>query len=185
MTFLEETQEVAGIGGVMLSIIYPEVYNTHLLVLLEMYQVRTCLAVPKLTEAVLELWQSPFSAFAVIANQEREFHWDNKGGCMLPDVLSMYSLYCRGHLEIPLGSCFAYNPGTNVVFPRYLMEHRASKMDGERVCIASFLRPNVGASLLKDNKDNPYSEADLGPPSAEYLLKTHKWGDVPEHVDIW
>jgi hypothetical protein len=52
----------------MLSIIHPEVYKAHLLVLLEMHGMRNCLADPEFTEAVFEDGQSPFSAFAIIAN---------------------------------------------------------------------------------------------------------------------
>ncbi|TEB34688.1 hypothetical protein FA13DRAFT_1598553, partial [Coprinellus micaceus] len=141
IAFLQETHVAAGIVGAMLSIIHPEVYEAHLLVLLEMHRMRNCLADPEFTKAVFEDWQSPFSAFAIIANRETEFHRDNKGRPMLPDVLSMYGSYQRGRLEIPLlGARFVYNPGTNVVFPGYMMEHGASKTDGERVCIASLLR---------------------------------------------
>ncbi|TEB06402.1 hypothetical protein FA13DRAFT_1807111 [Coprinellus micaceus] len=167
IAFLQETHVAAGIVGAMLSIIHPEVYEAHLLVLLEMHWMRNCLADPEFTKAT-------------------EFHRDNKGGGMLPDVLSMYGSYQRGRLEIPLlGARFVYNPGTNIVFPGYMMEHGASKMDGERVCIASFLRLNVGASLLDDEEMNPYREADLGPASADYLSKKHNWGDAKERVDIW
>ncbi|TEB26027.1 hypothetical protein FA13DRAFT_1796103 [Coprinellus micaceus] len=68
IAFLQETHVAAGIVGAMLSIIHPEVYEAHLLVLLEMHWMRNCLADPEFTKAVFEDWQSPFSAFAIIAN---------------------------------------------------------------------------------------------------------------------
>ena len=186
MEFLENIQGLNGIVGAMLSLIHPEVYDAHVQVLLEMYRLRSCLTDPNLTDTALRYWQTPFSAFAVIANRETEFHRDTKGGRMLPDVLSVHGSYCQGRLEVPLlGARFVYNPGTSVVFPGYLMEHGASKTDGERVCIANFLRPQVGYSLLENNPSNPYREAAMGPPTVEYLSKIHKWGEVKERADIW
>ena len=68
---------------------------------------------------------------------------------MLLDLLATFGRYTQGRLEVPLlGARFVYNPSTALLFPGYLLEHGASSAEGERICMASFIRPNVGYGVL-------------------------------------
>ena len=73
-----------------------------------------------------------------------------------------------------------YNLKTAFVLPGYLMQHGASQTEGERVCIASFMRPTVGEGILKGGYEA------FGPPTTDDLVESFGLM-LPEEpaVDIW
>lgn len=157
--------------GTLLSLVHPELFDMQYKVLLEVYRKlhsQQCpVSDPELTEKIFEYWSTPFSGFAVIANRETPFHRDTKGGRTMLDILSVFGEYSGGRLEIPLlNARFVYDPRTAFVLPGYLMQHGASRTNGERVCIASYMRPLVGEGVLKGGYEA------LGPPSADELMES-------------
>ncbi|KAJ3544401.1 hypothetical protein NMY22_g2791 [Coprinellus aureogranulatus] len=181
LEFVERLEEVNALIGALLGVIQPGVFQRQMEVLQELYHVRGELAHCEAIEALFQSWSTPFNAFAVIANRETVFHRDNKGGIMLPDILSVFGRYRQGRLEVPLlGARFVYNPGASILLPGYLLEHGASKTNGERICLASFIRPQVGESLVQG-----YDVGDLGPPDTELLAKRNQWPTPTFAKNIW
>ncbi|KAJ2930456.1 hypothetical protein H1R20_g6633, partial [Candolleomyces eurysporus] len=182
---LEDLMETNVIIGVLLSLIHPSLFDMQFQVLLEVYRKlhsqRCPVTNPELTEAVFEHWSTPFSGFAIIANRETPLHRDTQGGRTMLDILSVLGDHSGGRLEIPLlNARFVYNPKTAFVLPGYLMQHGASRTEGERVCIASYMRPTVGEGILKGGYEA------LGPPTTDDLMESFGLM-LPEEpaADIW
>ncbi|KAJ2927250.1 hypothetical protein H1R20_g9842, partial [Candolleomyces eurysporus] len=182
---LEDLMETNVIIGVLLSLIHPSLFDMQFQVLLEVYRKlhsqRCPVTNPELTEAVFEHRSTPFSGFAIIANRETPLHQDTQGGRTMLDILSVFGDHSGGRLEIPLlNARFVYNPKTAFVLPGYLMQHGASRTEGERVCIASYMRPTVGEGILKGGYEA------LGPPTTDDLMESFGLM-LPEEpaADIW
>lgn len=112
----------------------------------------------------LQEWASPFTGVAVISNRETPFHRDMKGGKMLYDLVATFGSYEGGRFEVPLmGRRFVYDPGTVFILPGFAFEHGAAPVDGDRVCLAHFFKPNVGYGVYDKYQEIP-------PPTAEYLF---------------
>lgn len=154
--------------GVLLSLVHPELYRVQMDVLHEICRGKLKVNHDEHMQALFNHWSTPFTAFALIVNRETPYHRDTQGGQTMLDVLATFGRYSNGHLNVPLlGSRFVYNPGTLFILPGHLLEHGASQTPGERVCLASFFRPNVGCSVLRE----AYHE--LGPPQIDSLARHH------------
>lgn len=159
-------ERVNALIGTVLSLVHPVLYQKQIAVLEAIYGTEFVVGNREWMEELFESWSTPFNAFSLVVNRESIMHRDKGGGPKMLDILATFGHYSGGRLEIPLLGCrLIYNPGTIVVFPGYLMEHGASVTKGERVCIASFFRPNVGQGALGCR----YRPAD--PPSEESLIK--------------
>lgn len=166
--FLESETDTNALIGVLLSLVHPDLYAMQMEVLKELRGGKLEVNNGAHMHTLFNHWSTPFTAFALIVNRETQCHRDTQGGQTLLDVLATFGRYSSGRLNVPLlGSRFVYNPGTSFVLPGHLLEHGASRAHGERVCLASFFRPNVGCGVLRD----AYRE--VGPPEVGDLARHH------------
>lgn len=164
----------------MLAIIHPDLFDQQLEILGRLASGGVRVANPDLMQQLFELWSTPFNAVAIISNRETELHRDLKGGRRLLDVLATFGNYTDGRFEVPLlGSRFIYTPGTCIALPGFVFEHGASRTNGDRICLASFIRPNVGDAALGE-----YRERSL--PTLKEIYSYHGL-ELPEVIaeDIW
>ncbi|KAF5340980.1 hypothetical protein D9611_005880 [Ephemerocybe angulata] len=182
LLFLERLEDTNALMGALLFLVHPDLYNQQMAVLLELKGGHAKTGDRELMKRAFTVWSTPFTGFSVIANRETVFHRDNKGGQVLFDLVASFGRYRHGRFEVPLlGARFAYDPGTAFVLPGYLLEHGASKTDGERICIASFFKPAVGYGALP----NQYKE--VPPPTLDHLRTIHGLS-TPRSMDgegIW
>ncbi|KAJ3537963.1 hypothetical protein NMY22_g5369 [Coprinellus aureogranulatus] len=170
--FVASERDTNALLGVILALAHPRLYDLQMEVLAALHHGKVEVENRERLDILLEHWSSPFTAFALIANRETPFHHDTNGGKMLLDLLATFGRYSKGRLDVPLmGSRFMYNPCTAILLPGYLFEHGACRTDGERICLASFFRPNVGYGTLPHYREIP-------PPSIDTLVDLHEL-DVP------
>ena len=113
---------------------------------------------------VLKTWAFPCSALQVICNRCCPTHRDFQGGAENFDILATVGNYTGACFEVPtLGVRFAYEPGTIVVLLSYLLEHGVSEVQGDRITIAGFHRPDVHKQFMHTLDHN------LPPPTIQYL----------------
>lgn len=163
--FIDDETSTMALLGALLSIIHPDLYDMQLEVLKRLNNNTSQVEVKHhdVMHAALDKWSSPFTGMAVISNRKTPFHRDMKGGKLLYDMVATFGAYKGGRFEVPLlGRRFVYNPGTVFVLPGYLFEHGASRVQGDRVCIAQFIKPNVGYGVYRK-----YIE--ISPPTVEHL----------------
>lgn len=92
---------------------------------------------------MLEQWAAPFNAMSIISNRESPIHRDPGSRPAWSDLLLALGEYQDGRLELPgLGLLYRYNPGTIVGFSGCAFAHGA-KCDGDRACIAWYMKDNV------------------------------------------
>ncbi|KAJ3547379.1 hypothetical protein NMY22_g1668 [Coprinellus aureogranulatus] len=168
--------------GSLLGVLHPEFYNQQMEVYEQMNDhPERHTAEPELTQSLLDDWYTPFDGFALVANHEGESERHSNGGLFCMDILGAFGSYRGGRLEVPLlGRRFVYNPGTAFALPGSLFEHGASRVDGERICLTSFMKPAVGRGILGDRWQ------DILPPTADFL-STAFFFKLPEveSNDIW
>jgi RNA polymerase subunit RPABC4/transcription elongation factor Spt4 len=93
---------------------------------------------------VLTLWPSIFNGLQAISNRECPIHRDHNTRCEWYDLLATIGPYRSAILEMPgLGLQFAYNAGTLVGLCGKMLRHGVSEADGERICLAQYMRENV------------------------------------------
>jgi hypothetical protein len=166
MEFLEAECETGTLIGALLALIHPELFEQQVQVLEALAVGHTAQYNRPLMMKAFDHWATPFSAFALIANCETPTHRDGLGGKLLFDIVAAFRQYTQGRFEIPLlNAQFVYNSGTAIALPGAILEHSASKTDGERICIASFIKPNVGYGTLGEAYREP------GPPSIARLTE--------------
>lgn len=160
---------VNALAGAVLSVVHPQLFDAQLRAFDEMWRVRATGLHPELMEQTLENWSTPFNTFTLISNQGIASYQDSKDMHTLPHMLSAFGKYKYGRLKVPLlDSSFLFNPGAVVILPADLIEPGAKQPEGEgeRICIASFVKPAIGNSLLWRDQ---YDIDSLKPPSARYL----------------
>lgn len=92
----------------------------------------------------LKFWTSPFSGISVISNRETPVHRDVNGRHPWYDILATFGQYSKGHLELPgLGYRLQYNPGTVVALAGKVVRHGVPRVQGNRVCMAYYMRNKV------------------------------------------
>ncbi|KAJ3536045.1 hypothetical protein NMY22_g6207 [Coprinellus aureogranulatus] len=154
--FLEDEIDTNAIIGAVLAIVHPELFDMQVDVLARLNNGEITVKHEETMEKVLQYWSSPFTGFALISNRETPFHRDTQGGKLLYDLVATFGRYRRGRFAVPLfGSRFAYGPGTVFILPRFLFEHGASSVMGDRVCFANFFKPKVGYALNPQYREVP------------------------------
>lgn len=109
-------------------------------------QIATSVAVNHRQEMLdlLEHWCSPFHCFQLVVNRETREHRDTRGWPLGFDLLSTFGSYTGGVLSLPtIGITCDYNPGTVTGLMGKILTHGVRAVDGERFCIAQFVRPGV------------------------------------------
>ena len=99
-------------------------------------------------EDVVKLWYSIFNGAQVISNRETPVHRDNNSRSEWYDLLTTVGPYQEAILELPgVGLRFQYHSGTVVGLCGRVLSHGVSDADGERICLAYYMRENVQARL--------------------------------------
>jgi hypothetical protein len=97
---------------------------------------------------VVELWYCIFNGASVISNRETPMHRDNFSRCQWYDLLTTVGPYQEAILELPgVGLRFKYASGTVVGLCGRILRHGVSDADGERICVAHYMRENVQRRL--------------------------------------
>jgi len=92
----------------------------------------------------VELWPSVYTAMQVIVNRVTIPHRD-EGGCPTHyDLLASIGSHHGASLDLPdLGLSLLYSPGTLVSLCGKLFIHEVCQWEGERICLAHFIKDTV------------------------------------------
>ena len=97
---------------------------------------------------ILPRYRSPFTAYSVISNRKTPVHRDNYSRAEWFNLLATVGKYVGGKMRLPgLGITLAYEAGTVVNICGLLIRHGVDEVEGNRVCIAHFMREKVHQRL--------------------------------------
>jgi hypothetical protein len=134
------------IGGI-LSIVHPKLYEAGKEAIVYLDEHPDMADRPERLRQLLQLWSAPFHGLSVISNRVTPVHRDSNGGKKWMDILVALGDYTEGFLELPgVGIRFEYLPGTVVAISGRVIAHSA-ECDGDRACIAYYMREKVQARL--------------------------------------
>lgn len=174
---ISDLMESNAIIGAVFSLLHPDAFNRQVNAHQRIYKEHWRTSDSVLTNLAYQHWSSPFNGIAALCNRETPYHRDLSGGPMMHDFLSTFGRYDEGRFEVPvLRARFPYNPGTGVLIPGYLFEHGVARVEGERICLAGFIRPEVCRYAYGESQDGLW--VDEGPPCVRWL--SYHWGwDAP------
>jgi hypothetical protein len=130
------------LGG-LTSILNPHVFKVGVDIIRAIHTTPDLVQKRETLQEILAIWSTPFTALSLMNNRKTPVHRDNGSGFTANDMLTTIGSYMNGILDLPsLGCRFRYNSGTVVFFSGRLLTHAASA-DGERLCIAQYLRESV------------------------------------------
>jgi len=94
-----------------------------------------------------KIWGSVFTALTVISGRKAIPHIDSHGSCKLLDALVTLGTAQGANINLlEIGATLAYKPGTSVFFSGRGWTHEVPDWGfGERVCYASYARPEMMA----------------------------------------
>jgi hypothetical protein len=153
-SWLQCMAPVLSIHSGILKLIHPSQYHggTHCL--------STLRRMPQFQTHV-ERWPSVFNAMAVVANRETLYHRDGDSHRQWFDLLATYGNYSKGQFSVPgIGVDFAYGPGTVIAFCGNILRHGVPHCDGDRVCIAQYMRARVHDRMGSKNVGWSYAHED-------------------------
>lgn len=140
MTAMSDTFTL--LGG-LTSILNPHVFKAGMEIIRAIHTTPEIVQKRESLQEILGVWSTPFTALSLMNNRKTPVHRDNGSGFTANDMLMTIGPYNNGILDIPsLGCHFRYDSGTVVSFSGRLLTHAASA-DGERLCIAQYLRESV------------------------------------------
>jgi hypothetical protein len=152
LVFIKDMKEIFSLTGAALRILHPSQYEVGMKAWRQLeskVEALTAEGFAEVTQKAVEAWASPFTVAQVISNRESPLHCDTKGFPCWYDCLLTFGEHERLHLGVPgLGSKFLYKPGTAVFLLSNVLEHEVPKVQGDRGCIANFMRPEVVSYLL-------------------------------------
>jgi len=144
--WLTEAAESFALMGAFLWIIHPELYLTGRRVFHTMAQHPTMVREGIAVLDVLSYWTSPFSGYSIISNRMTPFHRDNYSRSSWYDFLIPLGPYSGARLVFAnLNVEVQYDSGTMVAFLGKILRHAVPPTEGDRVCIAQYMRDNVHA----------------------------------------
>jgi hypothetical protein len=143
--WLEETSESFALMGALLSIVHPELYQIGREVLKKVADSPDMVKDGEEVLEVLRLWTTPFSGYGLISNCTTPFHRDNNSQGQWYDCLTTIGEYEKGaQLKLKnLGLDLDYPSGTMVFLLGKIVRHGTSEINGNRVCIAQYMRDKV------------------------------------------
>ena len=145
--FLGAASESTTILAGVLSIIQPDLYNVGMAGLSRLWADPSLVPTPVVLREVLTLWSTPFNGVSVISNRSTPLHRDCNSRKEWMDLLVALGMYNQGNLTVPgVGMEFVYNPGTVVGILGRVLQHGA-ECDGERACLAFYMRDKVHERL--------------------------------------
>ena len=103
---------------------------------------------------LINLWTSIFNGCQVMSNRETPVHRDNNSASKWYDLLCSVGPYHTAEMELTnIGLTFQYNTGVIVALCCCILHHGVSPTDGDRICLAYYMRENVqlrlGSSLAR------------------------------------
>lgn len=92
----------------------------------------------------VETWNSVFNSLQVISNRETPLHRDNGSMASWFDVLVTVGPYKSAKFCLPgVGLPCRYDSGTMMALSGRVLQHGVTDIEGERICIANYMRKNV------------------------------------------
>ncbi|KIK79395.1 hypothetical protein PAXRUDRAFT_121743, partial [Paxillus rubicundulus Ve08.2h10] len=93
---------------------------------------------------MLERWSSVYGVISVMVNRESPLHRDYSGKNEWMDLLASVGACRNASFQLSnLRTTLRYDPGTVVAFSGRVLRHGASKAEGDRACLAYYMRDNV------------------------------------------
>lgn len=139
--WLMAMQEPHLVLGGMLKIMHPDLYKSSLAALLQLQDQEE-------HATVLAKWGTVFNALSFISNRAAPLHRDSKSRKDWYDLLVSFGTYADATFHLPgLGMQFPYRSGTIVAFSGSLLRHGVSAHEGERACLAYYMRESVHKRL--------------------------------------
>lgn len=130
--------------GAFLIIVHPELYHAGRKVFFEIISNPMLVKEGEAVLQVLKYWTTPFSGYGLISNCSTPLHRDNYSQGAWYDFLTTIGQYSEGRLIIHnLGLEFEYKSGTMVALLGRLLRHGVKEPNGNRICIAQYMRDNV------------------------------------------
>jgi hypothetical protein len=137
MNWLSEMYETSALFSAVLSIIHPDLYRSGRTTMLKLTQQNDL-------HSALLLWPSVFNAVTVLSNRSTPLHRDNKSRAAWYDLLATIGQYEGAVMNLPgIGLKLAYGPGTVIGMAGKVIQHGVSDCDGDRVCLAYYMRDKV------------------------------------------
>lgn len=134
--------------GAICRTIHPTQYYYALQALKELDSYPDHCKEPARLREILSLWTIPFNAMQIISNRETPLHQDVQGRNEWYDILLTLGEYDNGRMVLPgLGLRLVYNPGTLVAISGKMVLHGVSRVNGDRISFAQFLRDKVMTRL--------------------------------------
>ena len=97
---------------------------------------------------IYRFWWSIYNGVQVISNRESLVHRDHSSSSEWYDLLTTVGPYSDAVLELPgVGLCLQYNSGTVMALCGHLLRHGVFEAEGERICLAYYMRENVQRRL--------------------------------------
>ena len=135
--WMNENLEPFGIIFGIARIMHPEQY------VMGMSMLRAMTRTSKFSQ-VLPRWPSVFSALSVVVNRMCPMHREQKGDCRFFDILASCGQYTSTSLHLqPVGFQIPNGPGTVVGFSGKALRHGVGHADGDRTCIAFYMRESI------------------------------------------
>ena len=157
LEWLDETSESFALMGALLSIVHPELYEIGREVLQKVADHPEMVKDGEDVLEVMRLWTTPFSGYGLISNCNTPLHRDNNSQGPWYDCLTTIGEYeIGGRLVLKnLGLELDYASGTMVFLLGKLVRHGTSEINGNRVCIAQYMRDNVHERMRVRSADWP------------------------------
>ena len=126
----------------VLRVIHPEQYHAGLAV---MDRLST---LPDIAD-VVDVWPLPFNAMTCVFNRRAPPHLDTQGHPRMMDLLVNVGSRQEGaQMPVPtVGMTFRYRSGTGLSFSGRLCEHSMEVGEGDRCCLAYYMRGQVMRSV--------------------------------------
>jgi hypothetical protein len=151
-TWLAETAESMAVIGSLLIIAHPELYHAGRKVFEEIMNHPEVVKEGEAVLEVLKFWTSPFSGYGLISNCCTPLHRDNFSQGPWYDFLTTIGPYSGCRLRLyNLGLEFNYESGTTVALLGKLVQHGIKEPEGNRICLAQYMRDNVHSRMGIDS----------------------------------
>lgn len=132
------------ISGI-LRIIHPELYESSRLAICRLAEGEA--SIPG-RDFALRNWGTVFNAITIVANRYSPMHRDTQSRMQWFDILTSVGPCQGGILTLgDLNVTFPYPSGTVFAFSGKLLQHAASDVKGERICVAYYMRDKVQERL--------------------------------------
>ncbi|PPR03995.1 hypothetical protein CVT26_001039 [Gymnopilus dilepis] len=134
------------VGGI-LSIINPQQFEGGMATLQAIARNPEIILNHERLAVISKIWSAPFHGISIISNRITPRHQDCNGVRRWMDLLVALGEYQKGSISlVGLGMNFSYQPGTVMAVPGRILTH-AAECQGDRACIAYYMRDNINTRL--------------------------------------